>query len=403
MQSVADPTRLGVDASVHLHEGLDIAAGPPNNNPAGGLVRAVMAGWIDMIYRDPADPFNSFLVIRDVQPDASGQYTFKSDGTPSDANLGTKGWNYKHVLAKEDLAQLMVPDEFGKARAGRFIAEGTELGVMAASLPLPGVTYGNHGHLDRGLAPTLNNAPTFQNLASRDATMMRTKVYDTAVKIAKLPGATALAKLYPLALRWQVAPTFNPLSEFIGVPQVVDTVKPTILSIDFRLQSDDYIVRAGDLAEREKEKSRYFSDTVTYGATPDQLRVVGRMAVARDANGTRLSKTGENTFPESRIDFVVTAYDQFGPLAQPNSQKIHPAVFKFQVKEVTLPGATGADSGWITAYEFKTFPGHGIKDFFSLLKTRAIYENDTSHSTKMDGPFSYTVTNSTKTRRVGAL
>ena len=373
----------------HIHEGLDIAT------PADSSVRAVKAGVIEAIYRSPGADFDSFVVIRDIQADAQGQAIYQN-GEPI---LSEKGWNYKHVKAREGLAVRDVLDE------GAVL--GT-VGAIPANFP-PG--YGAHVHLDRGLAGT-NPAVG----GTRDQTMRKTGFYQfLLVKRAtgnekERVGASDAIKGY----RWQYAPTINPLSEFLGnvtVPGggvVVDAVRPIVNTIDFRLDADNgskSFVKNPNTAqavlEKVRDTDRYFQNQVSIG--PAQYRQLGRYAVATASNG---KTSGPNSDNNSQIDIVVSAYDQFGDFAHTGTQKLNPASIDFNV--IGLPGdqITGnVNSGTIRSFDFSKVTGTptpGVNDFFTLQKTRVIYENDKTHNSvtvatdpagDADNPFWYIATN----------
>lgn len=90
-QFQAGHTESGLNYGIHAHEGIDIPAA--NETP----VRAVMAGKIEKIFLEkyPDGPHqgkyatSSFLVIRDLATE-NGQW---------------RGWNYKHVVARDNLQE----------------------------------------------------------------------------------------------------------------------------------------------------------------------------------------------------------------------------------------------------------------------------------------------------------
>jgi VCBS repeat-containing protein len=348
------------DAGIHLHEGIDIAAA------ASTPVRAVMTGIVEASFRDArAGNFDSVVVIRDVQTDSTGKPLRNPDGG---FKLGDKGWNYRHVIPAQGL------------RDGQLVQEGDVIGQVAT---WPGVGYGDHLHLDRGLA---DRTPG-QNIATRDPTMANRVEFTQAQNLN--PALPDLVR----SLRFAYAPTINPLTEFLGknIAGVVDEIKPTVASIDFRVNADDPTLAKNQKTERVRNTVRYFQDTVTYGQ--DAVRVVGANAVARAADGKRVSGRGDG----AEIDFVVEAFDQFGSKASPGEQRLNPLSFDF-----TVTGkAFKQTSGKVASFDFSGFPKEGIDGFFQLKTARAFYENDTNHDSVMSvagpdarGPFFYAVTNS---------
>ena len=350
-----DPTK-DVEAS-HVHEGLDIKA------PAGTLVRAVKTGWVKAVYHNPATPvtqFSSFVVIRDVVTDANGTPVMEN-GKPK---LDSKGWNYKHVL----------PDMTVKPR--QLVMEGDPIGAVG---PYPGMNgYGDHVHLDRGLASATDPAKN----KTRDETMLKTGPYQAANRAAATdPMAASLVE----GFRWQYAPTLNPLGEFAGVAGVVDEVAPTVTDIAFRPNIDDgtkALIKDPDtgqpLLQRVRDTPRYFKDTVTVGN--DTYVQLGKYAVATSAKGT---KNGPKDLANARIDFVASAFDTFGSKALPSTQKLNPASFQIRVSGAEA-ATQAANSGWIRSFDFGKVPStQGVNDFFSIDNTRVLYENDTKHNSVM--------------------
>lgn len=360
----------------HLHEGIDIPA------TSGTEVKAVKAGRIEAIFRDPIPrpgmppdySAGSFIVVRDLN---AGQ-------------LGDRGWNYKHVVARATL------------RVGDDLAEGDSIGTVGVFPDATYYPYGPHLHLDRGLAGV--NPPKG---STRDKTMKDTYAYKGVVNA--LARANDATKPYWASmiegLRWQYAPTINPLSEFIGVPGVVDTIAPTVNKIDFRLDADNGTKidprlkdpKTGQpILEAVRNTDRYFQDVATIGQV--EYRQLGRYAVAKSQSGATSGPKSDNN---ANIDFVVSAYDQFGDVDDIGTQKLNPASFEFNVKGVPGDKATkDIDSGNIRSFDFSKVTGTptpGVNDFFNIPKTRVIYENDQTHNTVFpvgdnSDPFWYIVT-----------
>lgn len=95
-----------------------------------------MAGVVEAVYRDATTPFFSFIVMRDVAVGADGKIVYDSaTGKPT---RGSKGWTYKHVHANDRVSK------------DAPLEEGVVIGAVGM---YPGANgYGDHVHLDRGLA-----------------------------------------------------------------------------------------------------------------------------------------------------------------------------------------------------------------------------------------------------------
>ncbi|MBX9628616.1 MAG: cadherin-like domain-containing protein [Gemmataceae bacterium] len=354
----------------HLHEGLDIAA------PADSDVKAVMAGVVEAVYRDPTTPFYSFIVVRDATPGADGK---------------TRGWNYKHVNADPRVSK------------GVRLEEGMVIGTVGQ---YPGTNgYGNHVHLDRGLAE-----PEPKGERLRDPTMANRAEYiaaKTAIQTATTEADRKAAVERREGLRWQYVTSINPLTEFTGQVNggvvVADQIKPTIRSLDFRRNKDEKLVinvNANTQRKREdiaRTTAHYFTtsaaiDTATY-------KRLGRYATGVNAAG---DKTKPGNDESAKIDFVVSAYDQFGTPANPGTRLLNPLAFELRVAG-REPNTNASDSGVVRSFDFSkaTGPQLGINRFFNVANTGTFYETDKDHQSVMvpgaakpSDPFYYVLTNS---------
>ena len=178
---------------------------------------------------------------------------------------------------------------------------------------------------------------------------------------------------------------------------VADEVAPTINAIKFRPNTAVGVQEWKAYPDRDGVNlAPVWGTTHYFGPAP-----IGTKDYAR-VGATALNDRVKGV-DYSQIDFVVSAYDRFGTLAQaPNARKVSPAYFEFRV--TGQGGATlGVDSGDIPSFDFsKVSNNGGAGGFADVLSTRAFYADDERHKSVMvppspgepsDNPYWYIVTN----------
>jgi len=234
-------------------------------------------------------------------------------------DVGDRGWNYKHLAISANL------------RVGDKVNAGSGIGKVAD----PPAGIARHLHIDRG---------------------NKTQATD---------------------LRLLFAPNLNPLSEFYdnqGILNGMDTTKPTVSTIQFRINRDDALAigaapsansRGGD--ESVRKTAHYFEKMVAN----TQFLHVGYNAKSEALPTTPATRPIEKNVNNSTIDIIADAYDSFG-----RADRLGVTRLAFIING--LPGKDTANltSGPIKAIDFREMKDiTALTQFLSLKRTRTIYEN----------------------------